>query len=380
MDPSRESTLLWLIRTLYEGCSSPSGWMEFLQGLSLSLGSSLTAIHVYDFDHRQGLVDGATLFDPQFEKAYREYYCRLNPWVQQDRQLLRADRAVLGSELFPLDELVRTEFYCDFMRPQRIHHSIGIVAVEGGTMNHSLTALRSKNHGAFSSEEQRLITLLGPHVHQALRIRERLGEFDSTIQGVLAALDRMPIGVILLDRSGRPVAISRKAQEIVRQGDGFALGRDGPLASRASETRILRGFIASASESASSAAATPGGVMTLSRPSAKSSYSILIAPLILRESTAAKPGLTLLFISDPEDEIKVQPGSLRQLFCLTPAEARLTGLLLAGKTLAEVADLLGVSMNTARTHLKRILSKTGTHRQADLIRTCLKGVASLRSS
>jgi DNA-binding CsgD family transcriptional regulator len=41
------------------------------------------------------------------------------------------------------------------------------------------------------------------------------------------------------------------------------------------------------------------------------------------------------------------------------------------------AELLGVSRSTARTHLKRIFSKTGVGRQTELIRLVINSTAPL---
>jgi DNA-binding CsgD family transcriptional regulator len=62
------------------------------------------------------------------------------------------------------------------------------------------------------------------------------------------------------------------------------------------------------------------------------------------------------------------PALLEQLLNFTPAEAPLASALVAGKTVQEFAEEAGVSLNTTRTHLKRILSKAGVSRQAELIR------------
>ena len=58
---------------------------------------------------------------------------------------------------------------------------------------------------------------------------------------------------------------------------------------------------------------------------------------------------------------------LRCHFGLTPAEARLALQLVAGETLRSAGVKLGISYETARTHLKNIFSKTGTRRQAELV-------------
>jgi len=65
----------------------------------------------------------------------------------------------------------------------------------------------------------------------------------------------------------------------------------------------------------------------------------------------------------------------RRLFGLTPAESRLAGILMKGKSLAQAAEELDSSIATVRTHLKRIFSKTGTCRQPQLVYLLLTSLA-----
>ena len=58
---------------------------------------------------------------------------------------------------------------------------------------------------------------------------------------------------------------------------------------------------------------------------------------------------------------------LRSHFGLTPSEARLALHLVTGETLRSAAAKLHISYETARTQLKRIFSKTGTCRQAEVV-------------
>ena len=59
---------------------------------------------------------------------------------------------------------------------------------------------------------------------------------------------------------------------------------------------------------------------------------------------------------------------LSGLFRLTSAESRVALLLGDGKSLSEIAQLLGVSRNTLKTQVAGIYSKTGTSRQSQLVR------------
>ena len=64
-------------------------------------------------------------------------------------------------------------------------------------------------------------------------------------------------------------------------------------------------------------------------------------------------------------------GLLRATYGCTAREATLAGALTDGCTLAEAATTLGISIHTARTHLKRVFRKTGTSRQTELLRLVL---------
>ena len=58
---------------------------------------------------------------------------------------------------------------------------------------------------------------------------------------------------------------------------------------------------------------------------------------------------------------------LRDKFGLTPAQSRLVLRLAAGDSLRLSAAALGIGYETARTTLKSVFRKTGTHRQAELV-------------
>ena len=60
--------------------------------------------------------------------------------------------------------------------------------------------------------------------------------------------------------------------------------------------------------------------------------------------------------------------ALAALFNLTAAEARVFCQIAAGRTQAAVAMALGIAASTVKTHLLRLFAKTGTRRQADLVK------------
>jgi len=72
-------------------------------------------------------------------------------------------------------------------------------------------------------------------------------------------------------------------------------------------------------------------------------------------------------ITDPERQPLASKDVLMQAYKLTRKEALLAAKLFEGKSLDQAAQELAITYETARTHLRRIFSKTGTSRQAQLI-------------
>ncbi len=65
-------------------------------------------------------------------------------------------------------------------------------------------------------------------------------------------------------------------------------------------------------------------------------------------------------------------GMLREAFRFTRAEMRLVEQILLGKTPAEAAEALGVTIHTVRTYLKRLYHKVGARSQATLVRKLIQ--------
>ena len=63
----------------------------------------------------------------------------------------------------------------------------------------------------------------------------------------------------------------------------------------------------------------------------------------------------------------VDRKTISEAFALTPAETTLCIALLEGSSLAEAADMSGITMNTARGRLKTVFRKTGARRQGQLV-------------
>ncbi|MCA3565613.1 MAG: helix-turn-helix transcriptional regulator [Methylocystis sp.] len=77
--------------------------------------------------------------------------------------------------------------------------------------------------------------------------------------------------------------------------------------------------------------------------------------------------ITLITLSDPREEEALRFADFVSRHDITPAEARVLWRLLAGETLADIADSLALSLATIKSQLRSMLAKTGAGRQAALV-------------
>ena len=111
--------------------------------------------------------------------------------------------------------------------------------------------------------------------------------------------------------------------------------------------------------------------MKILRPSARTSLQLAVVPAPTQSRLAERDSCALVFVSDPSSRPRSRSALMRQLYGLTPAEARLADQLLEGLEVREIAERSGTTLETTRFHLKRVLSKTGARRQMELIRLML---------
>ena len=75
-----------------------------------------------------------------------------------------------------------------------------------------------------------------------------------------------------------------------------------------------------------------------------------------------------VFVQEPGTTPQIPGEAFARLYGLTGGELRTVLAIAPGLGVSEAADLLGLSEGTVRTHLHRVFEKTGTTRQAELIK------------
>jgi len=85
------------------------------------------------------------------------------------------------------------------------------------------------------------------------------------------------------------------------------------------------------------------------------------------EPLSGAPAMVMVFLTNQDSQVPLSPAALTTMFDLTPTEVRVARHLASGLRPDEIAQKLGVAATTIAFHLRNVFSKTGTHRQADLV-------------
>ncbi len=108
-------------------------------------------------------------------------------------------------------------------------------------------------------------------------------------------------------------------------------------------------------------------------PAKRASGDAAVLHVLPLSQRSLRPGLlpsakAAIFVAPGATSHPAPEQALAALFDLTPTEAKVLTMIGAAKTVAATAAALGVGQGTVRTHLLRLFAKTGTRRQAELVK------------
>jgi DNA-binding CsgD family transcriptional regulator len=382
LDPSE--VVLSLLPELYGSVDAPERWQAFISRLSTFFRTRhgvllLQRLQCPSIDRTVLAVVGS---EPAFPDSYGEYYGTKNVYLPHGRSKLTPGAVRFQGELCPRQIAERSELFSDWIRPQRLGDSLFATVLEEQDVVGVLCVDHEEHVRRYEEFDRRLLALLMPHLQQALRLHRRVVALKARAEAVESALDAWSAGVIVLDKTGAPLVANRSARAILDARSGLLIDSDELRTSTARETCVLRELVHNAIQttaicctplrkaSASVTKLTPGGLMLVERPAGKPALQLMVCPVGSKKTLPCVPGAAaVVLVNDPAS---TNPGGaevLRLLYGLTETESRVAGLLLEGSSLPAVAEELSVSLNTIKTHAKRIYAKTGTRGQADLIRS-----------
>ena len=218
----------------------------------------------------------------------------------------------------------------------------------------------------WSSPQLDMVARVIPHLRQYVRVRTALVDAGALGRSAAELLGNARAGVVQLGPRGRIVEANDRAREVLVRNDGLCAA-DGELraVSPADNDRLQR-LLAQALPRFGEQGAS--GSMPVRRASARPSFALHVTPVTHREMAhRSRHVAALVLIVDPADRARVDPGLVRSVLDLTPAEAEVAVLLAEGRTVRQIAAATGRGYTTVRTHLKHMFAKLGVSRQVEVV-------------
>ena len=356
-----------LISDIYDAALDAAKWPDVLERLCGYVSAASSMIFWQDSDLKIAFRQYSWGDDPHFTKLYFDKYVPLNPFITLPH-FTDVGEVKSVRDLVPWDEIIQTRFYQEWMRPQDYVDNV-FASLEKTTTSYAAFAVaRNNDQGPANAEVLRRLRLLTPHIRRSVLIGKIIDLHRIDADTLAAAMDGLAAAIFLVDAAAKIVSGNSAARAMLDQGDVLKATGDTLSTGDPDAQMLLRDTISAAAKE-SSVPAKEAAVMITSGDGVD--YVAHILPLTsgsrldagVRFSASAA-----VFVRKASLSIPSPPELLAKRYKLTPSELRVLLAIMDSAGVREVAEALGIAEATAKVHLHRLFQKTGTRRQADLVK------------
>ena len=362
--PSGEKELGSLIDRIYASVERPELWPEAIGEIGRLIGgrNDFWSADFRGFHSQptptasEATCRGTFLLSRADLRALDQYAAEF------DNLIVRFLRLIFLSVLWSQNDVGAREVFG--MRIVRRYLNSREASRSDGHVARRLIAAMWEDGLMFDLRHLQYMQLLAPHLDRAARLQMRFNLVTLRSELVSGALDRLTVGVVVVDQVGNGIWHNRRAAEIASDPQVLTFVGQRLTGRDAASTQSIRELIARAVDRGEA------GLLPIEREDLRP-LLLVAAPLKPggMYDLSTQPGETgygVLFISDPDRSDNVSVESLQSAFELTYREAQTAIAIAHGHGLKTAARAMGVAPTTARSQLQQVFAKTGTSHQAEL--------------
>ena len=356
-----------LVGDIYDAALDPAQWTDVLTTVADFVGGQAGGIISNNSVSNLSSAHYHFGIECRYLQLYAETYWQFDP----AGALFSCDvgQVVSISDLMPYDEFRQGRFYHEWARPQGWIDAAHAVLEKSATGCVYLSVIRGEADGMVDAEMRRRMGLVVPHVRRAALIGKAVDLKQAQVAKFTDILDGLSVSILLVDAGGRIVHANTAGHGILHAGDVLRAADGRLIASDAQVDQTLREAFAAA-DNGDVAPGNEGIALPLTARDGEH-YIVHMLPLTSgqhRNASLVSCAVAALFVRKVEMEPPSLPTLISKTFSLTPTELRVLLAIVDVGGVPEVAEALGVAETTVRTHLGRLFDKTGTGRQADLVK------------
>jgi DNA-binding CsgD family transcriptional regulator len=341
---------------IYEASVVPTLWPQLIGNISDALGGVGAFLFAVRPDGYVGAVSSPSVADIG-ERFIKE------GWSVRDPRLPRALKLnhpgfINDGDLFTPAEIAADEVYEQFHRKNGIGYMAGTIIPNPSGDMISFAFQRHQDRGPVPRDVVEYLDLLRPHLARASMLSFRLGFERARVQA--DALQALGLPGAVLRGRGQIIAANALFESLMP--DTVQDRQERILLTDTAADRLLALALDAISVSHSRAVSS----IPITASAQRLAMILHVVPL-RRAAHDIFSGASALVVVTPVDRAAVPTAEVLQgLFDLSPAEARVARGIAEAQTVEALAAAIGVSRETVRSHLKRVLAKTGQGRQVEL--------------
>jgi DNA-binding CsgD family transcriptional regulator len=358
-----------LIGDIYDAALDRGLWPSVLEKTCAYVQGACAALVAQDPFANSGQFYFSWGVDPDYERLYLDKYIRLNPATYA--AVARSEVGEVGSTgtQMPYDEFVGSRFYREWAQPQGYCDSVWTILEKSATAFAALSVLRHERNGVADDGARGRLGLLAPHFRRAVAIGKVIDLHKVEAAALADTLDGLGAAMFLVDAEARIVHANTSGHALLGESDVISMLSGRLHANDPNGAQALLDAFAAAQ--AGDAAVGAKGIAVPLAAGDGARWIADVLPLTSgarRQAGVSYAAVAAVFVRKAALDLPSPLETIANLYKLTAAEMRvLMGIIEVGGV-PEVAPVLGISETTVKTHLQHVFEKTGTSRQADLVK------------
>ncbi|WP_415225188.1 LuxR C-terminal-related transcriptional regulator [Psychromonas sp.] len=352
-----------LIKSLYCALVLPNGFTDFLNELTLRLNLRSGAVVMLNNELQSADIVWVKGLDLIKTAEYGKRYGERDGLAQRLLQAPPGKLIVLGE--YEMDQGMLSDPECMLaVQALDVYYAAAAVLASDDCWSSRVYFQRNREQGEFSPEECLLLNKLIPHIQHAMQLYHL--KLKSDKQHFLSELlfDQILLPVILLDEQGYVSHCNQQAELFFAQHQYLKkINKSLHWINVRSNRQIQQAIQKCLREQTTHH-------LQLEMPKGLS-IVLTFVPLVHKNNNGG--GIAVFIYS--QNLLPVNQQVLCELYNLSTKEALVCSELISGRSPAEIAENTYLSYETVRTYIKRIMKKTDTRRQSELVAKVLASPA-----
>jgi DNA-binding CsgD family transcriptional regulator len=366
---SAEEDLSSLIGEIYDAATEPALWPGVLAQIASFVGGSAAALYAKDAGTRKGNVYydcGAS--DPGYKQLYFEKYIKIDP-TTAGHCLAEIGEPIGTADILCYEDFLGSHFYREWVRPQELVDNLSVALEKSATGASLLAVFRHQRHGVVDEEARGRARLIAPHLRRSALIGRAIAHNSLQAAAFAETLDGLTTGITLVDGAGRIVHTNLTGQAMLSEASLLRSVGGRLAAIDADAERSLQDVMAAAQGGDAAVVGRRLAVPLKGRNGERYvAHALPLTSAARRRAAANCAAVVALLVQKADLETSSAAELVGKAFKLTPTELRVLLALVEMGGVSDAADALGIAQATVKTHLHHLFRKTGTARQAELVR------------